>query len=208
MKAKQKNLRIFYIEIENEEDFFTYMDKNFILLKDYFLMISGDTTPKIMSFLEEKNMCYKLAEECNLKNFSQTNIGKDNDTIKKNSDQKVVEVTKYIISEMPEENSSTCDKTLLINKPVRSGEEIIHRGDVTVFGRVNSAAKVICSGNAKIYGLIEGLIQCDGDYMVVKDLGKKGFIIFNGDILDRADFNGNLKKIIKTREGIEIKDIL
>jgi len=207
MKAKQKNLRIFYLEIESEEDFFTYMDKNFILLKDYFLMVDGNITPKIMDFLESKDMCYKLAEECNLKNFSKANTDANNGTIKKNSNPKVVEVTKYIISDTPQ-NGSTCDRTLLINKPVRSGEEIVHNGDVTVFGRVNSAAKVICTGNAKVYGLIDGLVQCDGDYMVVRDLGQKGFIIFNGDILDRVDFDGNLKKVIKTREGIEIKDIL
>ena len=207
MKAKQKNLRIFYIEIEGEEDFFTYMDKNFILLKDYFLMISGSLTPKIISFLEDQKMCYKLADECNLKNFSKTNIDNNNGTIRKDNDQKRVEVTKYIISE-EEESSSSYEKTLLINKPVRSGEEIVHHGDVTVFGRINSAAKVICTGNAKIYGLVDGLIQCDGEYMVIKDLGQKGFIIFNGDILERADFDGNLKKIIKTKEGIEIKDIL
>lgn len=207
MKAKQKNLRIFYIEIEGEEDFFAYMDKNFVLLKDYFLMVSGDTTPKIIDFLEDQNICYKLSEECSLKKFAKVNMSTNNGIIGESNQTKVTETTKYIISE-PQKENSAYGKTLLINKPVRSGEEIVHDGDVTVFGRVNSASKIICSGNAKIYGLIEGLIQCDGDYMVIKDLGQKGFIIFNGDILDRADFDGNLKKIIKTREGIEIKDIL
>ncbi len=207
MKAKQKNLRIFYIELDGEDDFFSYMEKNFILLKDYFLMISGEATPKIIDFLEDKNICYKLAEKCNIRKNSKTNVGNNNAIIRRDTSPKAIEETKRIISESQGKNSK-CEKTLLINKPVRSGEEIVHHGDVTVFGRVNSAAKVICSGNAKVYGVIDGLIQCDGEYMVIKDLGKKGFIIFNGDILDRADFDGNLKKVIKTKEGIEIKDIL
>ena len=207
MKAKQKNLRIFYLEIDGEEEFFKYMDKNFILLKDYFLMIDGETTPKIIDFLEEKKACYKLAKNCNIRKSSKTNIGSKNAIIRNSSSQSGTEGKKSITFE-EYQNSSSCEKTLLINKPVRSGEEIIHQGDVTVFGRVNSAAKVICSGNAKVYGVVDGLIQCDGDYMVVKDLGQKGFIIFNGDILERSDFDGNLKKVIKTKEGIEIKDIL
>jgi hypothetical protein len=43
--------------------------------------------------------------------------------------------------------------------------------------------------------------------MIVKELGK-GHIIFNGDILEREDFDGNLKKVTLTSEGtVSIKDI-
>jgi len=44
MKAKQKKIRVFDIVIDSEDKFFSYMDKNLILLKDYLLIIRGEVT--------------------------------------------------------------------------------------------------------------------------------------------------------------------
>jgi septum site-determining protein MinC len=203
MKAKQKNLRIFDIHIESEEDFFSYMNKNLILLKDYFMMINGETTPKIISFLDDSGLCYKLAKECNIRDFSKTNVTNE---LKQ---EEVQQETKPINSfdAQKESTSKEIIKTLLFNKTIRSGEEIVTEGNVTIFGRVNSGAKIICEGNVAIYGVIDGTVQCDGDYMIIKDLDK-GHLIFDGNILEKDQFNGNLKKIIKSDEGPIIEDAL
>ena len=204
MKAKQKNIRIFEIEIQDEESFFNYMEKNIILLKEYLLLINGTLTPKMRTYLEEEGTCYKETATCNLKLSSKSNGSAPRDVIEKPDKESQQEVVKYV--EVEKEHDEKTNKTLLFDKPIRSGEEVIYDGDITIFGRVNSAAKVICQGNVEVYGRIDGLVQCDGRYMIVKDIDK-GYVVFNGDILEKELFDGNLKKITRSEEGAVIKDV-
>ncbi len=201
MKAKQKNLRIFEIDVVNDDEFFAYMNKNLILLKDFFLLIKGHVSDAIKEYLDTQGLCYKLAEECNIKMPSKHNT---------NESRAIMEQTESPAKSAAKEPSirivSEKVKTLLIEKPIRSGREIVHEGDVTIFGRVNSASKVIAEGNVEVYGIIDGLVQCDGDYMIVKEIGK-GHVIFNGDILDKDAFDGKPKKITYGKEGAIIKDL-
>ncbi len=210
IKAKQKSVRVFDIKIENEKEFFPYMDKNLILLKEFILVISGDITSKITTYLEGHNICFIIAEDCNLKLKSKPDSATNSDIITPNNHEKPIIDDKITINSQQNGIVHKVEeiKTLLLERPVRSGEEIIHSGDVTIFGRVNSASKVLAEGNVEVYGLIDGLVQCDGDYMVVKELGK-GHIIFNGDILERELFDGKLKKVTYNSGSaqVEIKDI-
>jgi len=205
IKAKQKTIRIFDIKIDNEADFFPYMDKNLILLKEYLLILSGDVTPKIRKYLDKNNICFMTTEDCNLKLKTKSNNTTKSDIMAKDKSSVPNSRDQITINSQPEDKIQKVE-TLLIEKPIRSGEEIVHDGDITIFGRVNSAAKVIAEGNVEVYGLVDGLVQCDGKYMIVKELGK-GHIIFNGDILEREDFDGNLKKVTLTAEGVKIKDV-
>lgn len=205
IKAKQKNIRIFQLEVEDESSFFDYMDKNIILLKDYFLLINGSLTPKMKEYLEEKGTCFKEADTCNLKLSTKSSSSKKNDIIDEEEKQEPQEVVKYIeVASDPEVIEHA--KTLLFQKPIRSGEEVIHDGDITIFGRVNSAAKVFAEGNVEVYGCIDGLVQCDGEYMIIKDIGK-GYVIFNGDILEKELFDGELKKVTRSETGAVVKDV-
>jgi septum site-determining protein MinC len=205
MKAKQKNIRIFELEVEEESHFFEYMEKNIVLLKDYFLLINGTLTPKMRSYLEEQGTCFKEADSCKLKLSTKSKTPQTRDIIEQKSEKSTQEVVKYV--EVQEESPvDEKHKTLLFEKPIRSGEEVVHSGDITIFGRVNSAAKVLCEGNVEVYGCIDGLVQCDGEYMIAKEIGK-GYVVFNGDILEKEFFDGNLKKITRSDEGAVIKDI-
>ncbi len=198
IKAKQKTIRIFDISIDQEDEFFSYLNKNLILLKEFLLVLSGDVTKKTTKYLSENNICYVLAKDCHIKLSSKSNTEKIPKTQKPNGTKKTQNIT------VVQENKVI--KTLLLEKPVRSGEEIVYDGDITIFGRVNSASKVIAEGNVEIYGTIDGVVQCDGDYMIVKEIGK-GYIIFNGDILDRDRFDGKLKRITSSLSGVIIKDV-
>ncbi len=208
IKAKQKTVRIFDINIKHERDFYPYMDKNLVLLKEYILVLSGDVTEKIKIYLENYNICFIVAENCNIKINSKSDSDTKSDIMGTSEQSIQKNVDKITINSQIEDTVAHTKevKTLLLERPVRSGEEIIHAGDVTIFGRVNSASKVMAEGNVEVYGTIDGLVQCDGNYMIVKDLGK-GHIVFNGDILEREQFNGNLKKITRTPSGVMIKDI-
>lgn len=47
--------------------------------------------------------------------------------------------------------------TLIINKTVRNGQEIIHSGSVVVMGDVNPGAKVIAGGDIIVHGTCRGV---------------------------------------------------
>ncbi|OQX74494.1 MAG: hypothetical protein B6D59_02300 [Campylobacteraceae bacterium 4484_4] len=211
MKAKQKNLRIFEIEIENESDFFAYMEKNLILLREYLLMIGGIVTPAIHTYLQEQQICYVESEKCNVKSFSKTNIGTERGIIEQKSEP-MTEMEETPAKTVTPEVDSRQDhppekpKTIIFDRTVRSGEEIVTEGNVTIFGRLNSGAKVIAGGVVEIYGDVDGMVQCDGDYMIVRNLGR-GHIIFDGNILDSEAFDGKMKKILKKDGMTVIKDL-
>ena len=196
MKAKQKNLRIFELEVEGEEEFVTYMDKNIQLLKDYLLLIKGKLTPKMKELLEENDCCYKEIDSCKV------NL-RTKDTPQQKPQEKI-EIVHYVDASDEEVKSSN---TLVFYTPIRSGTVIENDDDVTIFNRVNSGAKVICSGNLSVFGPIDGVVECDGKYMILKEIGK-GYAIFNGDIIDKELLDGSLKKIKSTEDGLLIEDLI
>jgi septum site-determining protein MinC len=196
MKAKQKNIRVFELNIENEDDFFSYMDKNIILLKDYLLLINGTLTSKMQEYLDEKGCCYKSMQGCSLK------LGAKEVRNQTKEESKPIEIVQYI--EVEDEKSEPT--TLTFHTPIRSGTIVEHDGDITIFGRVNSGAKVICGGNLSVFDMIDGIVECDGDYMILKDI-QKGYAVFNGDILDKGLFDGTLKKITKSIDGPVVKEL-
>ncbi|MGI6092116.1 MAG: septum site-determining protein MinC [Veillonellaceae bacterium] len=49
------------------------------------------------------------------------------------------------------------DQTLIFNRTVRNGQEVVHRGTVIVMGDVNPGAKVIAGGDIIIHGTCRGI---------------------------------------------------
>jgi septum site-determining protein MinC len=197
MKAKQKNIRVFELNVENEDDFFSYMDKNIILLKDYMLLVNGTITSKMQEYLDEKGCCYKSMKDCSLK------LGAKEIKKPTKEESKPIEIVQYV--EVEDEKAELT--TLTFHTPIRSGTIVEHDGDITIFGRVNSGAKVICGGNLSVFDLVDGIVECDGDYMILKDI-QKGYAVFNGDILEKELFNSTLKKITKSIDGPVIKELI
>jgi len=46
--------------------------------------------------------------------------------------------------------------SLLIDTPLRSGQSIVHAGDVTIIGSVASGAEIVAAGSIHIYGALRG----------------------------------------------------
>ncbi|WP_458700827.1 septum site-determining protein MinC [Sulfurospirillum sp. 1307] len=194
MLAKQKNLRVFHIQIETKEKFIEYFEKNKILLKEFFLLIEGDIDEEIQNILNASNVCFKDISSCNLK-FS--NVKKIEQTIE---EKKVT--TKEEKSLIPEQ------KLIIYDRPIRSGEELSEELPIVVFGRINSGAKLFCSQSVTIYGIIDGLVQCDGDYVVLNGIGKSGNLIFNGEIIEKDKLKIDcLQKIAIKDQKVVIKEI-
>ncbi|MGE5261249.1 MAG: septum site-determining protein MinC [Actinomycetota bacterium] len=86
--------------------------------------------------------------------------------------------------------------SILIDKPVRSGQQIVHpHGDVTIIGSVSSGAEIVAAGSVHIYGTLRGrvlagaygnrhvrifckkleaeLMSIDGHYLMADDIEPK-----------------------------------
>ncbi len=200
MKVTQKNVRVFHIEIDEEQAFLDYFRKNTPLLKEFFLLIEGNITKNIAFVLDQSGVCYKDIRACNIR------FG----TVKK--EPLVVEEPTLVENSKPNQEEiapKQCRKLRLFDRPIRSGEEIHECEPMVIFGRVNSGAKVFCEESMSIYGIIDGLVQCDGEYIVLNGMSPRGDLIFNGEIVERTLIKENLLQKIVLKDGrLDIKEIV
>lgn len=198
MRVTQKNVRVFHIEIDDEQAFLDYFRKNSLLLKEFFLLIEGNITKNIAFVLEQSGVCYKEINGCNIR------LG----SLKKELPS-LEEAPKQEVQEAPEEEPKPIQKLRVFDRPIRSGEEIHENIPVVIFGRVNSGAKVFCEESITIYGVIDGLVQCDGEYLVFGGMTPRGHLIFNGEIVERTSIKDTVLQKITMREGLlEIKEMV
>ncbi|WP_104697124.1 MULTISPECIES: septum site-determining protein MinC [unclassified Helicobacter] len=100
----------------------------------------------------------------------------------------------------------------IISKPVRSGEDIEHNGDLIICDNVHHGARISATGCMMIFGNCEGRIECDGQYLILKNI-IANHIIFNGQIfsqemLERINTNPkNLKLVLQNGDFITIKEL-
>lgn len=197
MKVTQKNVRVFHIEIDDEASFLDYFRKNSLLLREFFLLIEGEITKNIAFVLDQSGVCYKEINQCNIR-FG--GIKKEAPALEE------VPKKEKVLEEQPPKQMP---KLKLYDRPIRSGEEIVESLPIVIFGRVNSGAKVFCEESMSIYGIIDGLVQCDGEYIVLSGMSPRGHLIFNGEIVDREMLKLNvLQKIVMRDNVLEIKEVV
>lgn len=203
MKVTQKNVRVFHIVISEEALFLDYFRKNSILLKEFFLLIEGNITKSIAFVLEQSGVCYKDITHCSLRFGSAKS---DTQALVQEAEVK----EKPACTQEAENTSASADKKLKVyDRPIRSGEEIQESVPITIFGRVNSGAKVLCEESISIYGVVDGLVQCDGDYLILSGISPRGNVIFNGEIIDKECLKVNVLQKITMRDArIEIKEMV
>ena len=67
----------------------------------------------------------------------------------------------------------------IIDTIIRSGQEINVNSDLLVLNRINSGSRVHVEGNLIITDIVDGLIECNGEFMLIK-ASSKALIVFNG----------------------------
>lgn len=194
MQVKQKNLRVFEINIEDERVFLSYLHKNYLILKDFLLVISGDITDSIRTSLKSDGLIFiEKSEVENIDLAIGTSKEVEFNSIDEGFDKSGVDIS---------------TERLVIEKTVRSGEEVISRGDIIIFSRVNSGAIVYSDGNIEIYGKIDGVIESNGEYLILKTISPKGEVIFQGEVLDRDKFRDKkIKKVTMLDGNLVVKDL-
>ena len=173
--------------------------KNLPLLKEFFLLVEGNITKSIAFVLDQSGVCYKDISSCALRL---------NQVKKEPINQPLIYSTPQESKE-EQENPAHESRTKLFDRPIRSGEEIHESNPMVIFGRVNSGAKVFCDESMSIYGIIDGLVQCDGECIVLNGISPRGHLIFNQEIIDRNLIKENVLQKITIKEGLlEIKEIM
>lgn len=192
MKVKQQTLKAFEFEIDNTKAFVEYYTKNAPLIQGYLLILSGDVNDDIINFLDEKEAVYI---DTNAKSLQ----------MRKKRATAVLEEPSFSESPSSSETSTEQKNSSVYYRTIRSGEKIDSDVDLLFFGRINSGAAIECSRSVQIFGIIDGLVRCEGEYLLLKEIGQ-GAVFFHGEELDKSRLDGNLK-LIKYDNGIIFKDI-
>ena len=181
VQARQRNVRAFIFMQGEEEETIAYIQKNFILLKDFLLIFTYPLSDNLLKFLQTQNL--NFVEYKNTSKLAQ----------QESSQTQPIQNTQESTQEKTPET-----KTLTLHKTIRSGEEIITKGDITIFGRVNSGASIQAQGNVQIFGEINGNVFCNGSYMILGPT-KEGNILFDGEIIDKEKLSSQGYKKRRTR---------
>ena len=171
---KQKTIRVF--EVDDFDSLIKVVESKYELIKNYFFLL--------------KKRDKKIEEYLRLKNLSFFIVNDESFTISKYTKE-----VKEIVIEKEVKN-----KTLIFDRIIRSGEEINSKNNLIFLNRINAGAKIKSSGNIEVYGECEGMIECEGDYLIVKR-NKKGLIFFKGIEIKEVDkltiFTEKFKKVLE-----------
>ena len=192
MKVKQLTLKAFEFEIEDDAAFIEYYSKNAPLIQGHQLILKGSVSADIKAYLEDKKAVYVDLNEKTL-------------VTRKKRSTPVLEESNSAEDVLSVNIAKVGMKASVYYRPIRSGEGIESNDDLVFFGRINSGAVIECSRSIQVFGIIDGLVRCDGEYLLLKEIGQ-GSVFFHGEELDKSQLNGKLK-LIKYENGIVFKDV-
>lgn len=186
MKTKQKNIRVFELESDNFDEAVSYLEKNSDLLKTFTLALRGSASQKMYEWAKNSGHCAFIAPDC-LEPAKAVN--KPKVALFKQDD-----VNEGHIPAIADIASKVAPSRIILNRVLRSGEIIENSGDIVVFGRVNSGAKIICNGCVEIFDEVDGLVECDGDYVLLRSIGK-GSVVYKNETIKKELLKYDLQKL-------------
>ena len=187
MKVKQINLRCFEIALAKGEaaEFEAYVTAHEAILRRYLLLLQGAYDAAIEAFLRREGYTFAWAEGAGL-------VAKP--------------AAKALVEPMPQAVTQK-NATLVLRRPVRSGELVEHEGDALFFGRINSGAQISVSGNCLLFAPLFGLCSCQGEVAQVSEIGKGGLFIFRQTVYEYADLAGG-KRLFYEDGEVKIEELL
>ena len=170
---RQKTIRVF--EVYDLDTLVKVVESKYELIKNYFFLLKK-RDKDIEDYLKLKNLSFFIVND---------------ESFVINKEPKKIIIEKEIIKE---------NKTIIFDRIIRSGEEINSENNLIFLNRINAGAKIKSSGNIEVYGDCEGMIECEGDYLIVKR-NKKGLIFFKGVEIKEIDkltiFTEKFKKVLE-----------
>jgi len=188
LKTKQYSAKIFEIELEDEASFISFFDKNFIFFQNNLIVINGQESDKIKKYLDDKNLKYIFNLEMPVQKKQKTNIKQPIQEEKKEEEIKKLEEPIEKVVQKPKANLKVLDKL------VRSGQEINIDGDLLLLNRVNSGGSIIINGTLIVTQIVDGSIRCSGDFMLLQ-ASPKANVVFHGVEVDNKFLQDKLNRV-------------
>jgi hypothetical protein len=183
---------VFEVDLEDEEEFITFFDKNYIFFTNHLIAINGIISEKVKKYLEEKTLSYVVNTK-----FPHVKNSKKSEIFSENKQSKPIDK----VQENLKENLKVID-TL-----VRSGQELKINGDLLLLNRVNSGGSINIEGNLIITQIVEGDIRCSGNFMMLKASAKAN-IVFHGVEVDNKYLQERLNRVELKNNEIKITPVL
>lgn len=198
MRNKQYSVKVFETTLNDEDQFISFFDKNYNLFKDHLLVINGQISRRIESYLIANKFHYLnniILPKGQVRKAVEEQIAEENEQ-KQQMQQELVKLSDQI------QNNLKVRDTL-----VRSGQELKIDGDLLLLNRVNSGATLIVNGNFIGTQLVEGAIRCYGTFMMLK-ASSKANILFHDVLVDNAYLKERLNRVELINNEIRITPVL
>ena len=202
MQSKQYSVKVYETKVDDEAKFMAFFDANYTLFKDHLILINGQLTQSIETYLKMKKLAYL-----------------NNVTLPKGRTRKALEeelrlekvesvVSQQLAEEKLEKLSSQLKNNLTVmDEMIRSGREVNVEGDLLLLNRVNSGATINTLGNLIITKTVEGSIRCNGNFMMLI-ASPKANIVFHGVEVENKLLENRLNRVELKNNEIIITPVL
>jgi len=182
LKTKQYSAKIFEIELENEDGFISFFDKNYLFFQNNLIVINGQESDKIKNYLDSKDLKYVFNLDIPVQKKQKTSL----EPVKKVEEEKLEPKIEPI--EKVKANLKVLDKL------IRSGQEVKLDGDLLLLNRVNSGGSIIINGTLVVTQIVDGSIRCNGDFMMLQ-ASSKANIVFHDVEVDNKFLQDKLNRV-------------
>ena len=202
MKSKQYSVKVYETKVDDEAKFMAFFDANYTLFKDHLIVIEGELSQTIETYLKVKKLSYM-----------------NNVTLPKGRTRKALEeelrfeqveraVSQQLAEEKLEKLSSRLQNNLtVLDNMIRSGRELNIEGDLLLLNRVNSGATINTLGNLIVTKVVEGSIRCNGNFMMLT-ASPKANIVFHGVEVENRLLENRLNRVELKNNEIIITPVL
>lgn len=196
MQSKQYSVKVYETSVKDESKFMAFFDANYVLFKDHLIMLRGEVSDEIRTYLKRKPLKFmenvtlpegrtrkQLETELEMekKKYNlKVNMLKNEFEIEK---KQYGEKEKILETKLSELESLQTSQLKVHDKVLRSGQELKVEGDLLLLGRVNSGATVEVKGNLISTQPVEGAIRCTGRFMMLTATPKAN-VMFHGEEMD------------------------
>jgi septum formation inhibitor MinC len=200
MKVRQKNIRAFLFTLEegDEAAMLAYINDNTALLNRFTIIIEGMVSNQSVTQIKEQGYSVIVKDLLNEKEELLE------EKVIKTPKERSTEVEKKEINEADEE----LEKGALIsyNSPIRSGNSIDIKEDILLFKPINSGAKVMTSGNVVVVGMLNGILEASGEYVLIHHMGT-GQLFFHSEHVPLQSMQKKLIKVSQKSGELQIEEL-
>jgi len=202
LKSNQYSVKVYETTVEDEEKFIEFFNTNYTLFKDHLIVIQGSLSKEIKLYLKQKSLIY-------IQNIDLPK-GRNRKAIEEEflEERRESAVSMQIAeAELRKLSSKLQNNLTVLDKMIRSGQDVHIDGDLLLLNRVNSGATLNIRGNLIITNVVEGLIRCSGNFMMLT-ASPKANIIFHGVEVENDLLENKLNRVELKNNEIIITPVL